>query len=705
MLNFNGGILDLNGNNVTAGLLAGATGTVIDNLAGPGTTVLTINQGSDSAFAGTIANGATRTVGVTKAGAGTLTLSGNNSFTGPLTITQGAVIAAGDGANIPVAANVTLGDGSNTVFLIAGAAGQQFATGTVVRFNNGAKDSKFQLRGTNQTIEGLESTADPSFSLAIVQNDEVNSPGYVGDPGLATLTLNTQTDHVFAGLIRNQVGGGLSLVKEGPATQEIRNILVTTNNYTSTIVNEGRLVFNYTPNGNITNTLPVTMAITVNAGGTLVLDGTLTANSVIDGDGPIVKQGTGTVTLAGVNTFTNGITVEDGTLQLGGDFVLGAPTVPLRMNGGGVRAAGATREVPNPVMVNNSFVLGRQTNLNGGLALTVDAAIIASNPDGPANNTSSLSAITGDYRVTFAEAGSGIGTGAFIVNGINTNSGGTTMASGRVNVSPLGALSNASLVVNGGELNFNNTTQSITSLSGAGGRINLGFGHTLTVTQAADTSFDGTLGSGGTLVKAGGGNLTLSGNSTAFFGSLEVNAGTLFVNGNLNGSTTTISGGRLAGNGTVGSVTLNSGALSPGLSPGTLNTGSLFLSGGLLEFEINGLTPGIDYDQLNVAGTISLLQNIPILLTLTTAVTQGDTFTLINNDDFEPVDTTGLLTYNGNPLSEGEFFAVGAQAFQISYAGGLDNNDIVIIAIPEPNAAVALVSGLGVLAGLRRRRS
>lgn len=701
-LNFNGGSLDLNGNNVTAGSLAGTAGSVSDSAAGAGTTTLTINQGSDTTYSGTIANGPSRAVAVTKAGTGVLTLTGNNTFTGLLTINQGAVIAAGDGASVPIASNVTLGDGTNNVFLIAGAASQQFGPGTVITFNNGARDSKLMLRGSNQTVAGLESTAEPSLSLAIIQNDEVNSPGYVGDPGPAILTINATTDHVFGGLIRNQAGGGFSLVKEGPATQEIRNILVQTNNYTSATVNAGKLVFNFTPNANFTHTIPATTALIANSGGTLAFDGSPVVDAVISGNGTIVKQGPGSARFNAVNTFTNGFTLNEGTLEIGNDLALGDPASPLRINGGNVRAAGAAREVPNPVIVNNNFVLGRLTNLNGGLTLAADATITANNPDGAANNPSNVSAITGNFRVSFAEGVPGIGTGAIVVTGNNTNSGGTAMLSGRVNV--VGSLSNASLTVNGGELNLNNAAQEVTSLAGTDGRINLTAGHILTVTQSSNTVFSGTLGNSGTLVKAGAGTLALGGDNTAYFGNVDVNAGTLLVTGNLGGSLVTVAGGKFGGTGGVGSVTVNSGVLAPGLSPGILTTGSVFLNGGSLEFEINGLQAGVEYDQINVFGSISLTQNIPISLTLSASLNAGDTFTLFNNDELEPVETNGLLSFNGNPLSQDEQFTVGSQAFTISYMGGLDNNDIVIVAVPEPGSAAALIGGLAALVGLRRRK-
>jgi xanthosine utilization system XapX-like protein len=106
--------------------------------------------------------------------------------------------------------------------------------------------------------------------------------------------------------------------------------------------------------------------------------------------------------------------------------------------------------------------------------------------------------------------------------------------------------------------------------------------------------------------------------------------------------------------------------------------------------------------KFNVVGGISLLQDIQMVLSLGATFTNGNTFVLFNNDSTDPVTTTGLLTVSGKALTEGEFFGTGGQQFQITYAGG-DGNDIVMTAVPEPGS-LALLGGMGILIGLRRRR-
>ena len=102
----------------------------------------------------------------------------------------------------------------------------------------------------------------------------------------------------------------------------------------------------------------------------------------------------------------------------------------------------------------------------------------------------------------------------------------------------------------------------------------------------------------GTLSQIGAGATTLSGNSNAFAGTTNVNAGSLLVTGALGGTVNVNSGGLLGGTGTVSTAgrttTINSGGrLSPGLSPGTLTVaGNLTLAAGSISsFELR--TPGV----------------------------------------------------------------------------------------------------------------
>lgn len=171
-------------------------------------------------------------------------------------------------------------------------------------------------------------------------------------------------------------------------------------------------------------------------------------------------------------------------------------------------------------------------------------------------------------------------------------------------------------------------------------------------------------------------------------GTLNVPAGTYPGNVNITKAI------NVKGSFTVGGTfTLsNAGAqVSPGTSPGIINSGSLSLtSGSTVNIEINGPNVGSQYDQLNVTGTVSL-GNATLNTTLGFAPTAGQVFTIINNDGGDAV--TG--TFAG--LAEGDVFYEGAHSFRISYVGGT-GNDVTLTSVMLCNA-VSISTGITTLTG------
>ena len=93
-----------------------------------------------------------------------------------------------------------------------------------------------------------------------------------------------------------------------------------------------------------------------------------------------------------------------------------------------------------------------------------------------------------------------VGSGTLTFAGTNVFTGLLTLSAGGIIVNSAAVLSanNAPLTVNGGTLTLNNVAQTISTLSGSGGTIVLGPGHTLTSDPIASSTFSGTIsGSGG----------------------------------------------------------------------------------------------------------------------------------------------------------------------------------------------------------------
>jgi len=224
----------------------------------------------------------------------------------------------------------------------------------------------------------------------------------------------------------------------------------------------------------------------------------------------------------------------------------------------------------------------------------------------------------------------------------------------------------------------------IGSLEGSGS-VRLGANNLTAGANSASTTFSGVMqdggfggGTGGSLTKTGTGTLTLSGANT-YTGATMVNGGTLLVNGSTSSSSavTVNSGGTLGGTGLIGGpVTVASGGnLSPGTSPGILNTGAVTLnSGSNFLIDINGPTVGTDYDQLNVTGTVTL-NGGNLVLTIGGTLTVGEQFTIINNDLGDAV--VGMF-------AQGSSVTSGSDTFSINYAGG-DGNDVTLTVVPEPS--------------------
>jgi len=274
------------------------------------------------------------------------------------------------------------------------------------------------------------------------------------------------------------------------------------------------------------------------------------------------------------------------------------------------------------------------------------------------------------------------GTGTFTLSGANTYTGATTISGGTLqlgNGGTTGTLSTSSTITNNANFTINRSNA---------------------VVQGTDFS-GSAIGGTGSFTQAGSGTTTLTAANT-YAGATTVNAGTLLINGSTSSSsavTVNNSGSTLGGTGTIGgTVTVNSGAnLSPGTSPGILNTGSVTLnSGSNFRIDINGPNVGTQYDQLNVTGTVTLNSG-NLVLTIGGTLTVGEQFIIINNDLTDAV--TGMF-------AQGSSISSGGHLFSIDYAGGTDGNDVVLTVepVPEPSTWVAGALAFAAIPYMQRRR-
>lgn len=275
-------------------------------------------------------------LGLLKTGPGTLEITGNNTSNGLTRIFDGRVNAMSL-SGTAFGGDILLGDAEGNVFLNF-VEDNQIAPGGVISAANGSfYQTKINLRGTDQTVGGLEAAPFPANYVSLIQNDENTLPDYAGVPEPATLTIDADTDHSFTGLIRDGDGGApVSVIKTGEGVQELRNLSgIQGYGYTGvTSLNEGTLRLNF-GGGNFEFASPIEIAgvATLNF---RAVSGNWVFGAAVSGPGKVLVDGNNAVVLNnGANSWTGGTVVNGGFLALAGNGSAGEGTGPGQTSVGG----------------------------------------------------------------------------------------------------------------------------------------------------------------------------------------------------------------------------------------------------------------------------------------------------------------------------------------------------------------------------------
>ncbi|MEA3209852.1 MAG: fibronectin-binding autotransporter adhesin [Chthoniobacter sp.] len=386
----------------------------------------------------------------------------------------------------------------------------------------------------------------------------------------------------------------------------------------------------------------------------------------------------------------------------------------------------------------NALWLKDGASITGAGTLTLSAgSILATGPGNTVAKTinagANALAIGGPGDLTFNSAVTSTTTGGLIkmgagtltLNTANSYTGTTVIAAGTVALGNASAFASTAVLLQGGEIRntsgapltlANNLT--LNGTMNVGGAQDLMFSgtvslnnatRTLNVTNSATTTISGVISSSQLLInygltKTGPGLLVLSNAANAYDGETTVASGELRISGSIAASTlTTVAGGTLSGNGTVGALRTTGGTLAPGTSVGTLNSGSVTFSGGTFSIEISSASLA---DKLMVTGTAGLAANTALTLSLLGGYTPTgiETWTIIDNDAADAFTLgTFRFTNAGNPINPLVPFTAGGVGYYLDYAGGTSANDVVLHVVPEP-AIVALLAAAHPLIALRRRR-
>jgi autotransporter-associated beta strand protein len=442
--------------------------------------------------------------------------------------------------------------------------------------------------------------------------------------------------------------------------------------------------------------------------------------SIMDNVGGINKTGDGSLLLYLSNSFPGAVNISGGTVGALNDFALGTTNIgtsvasnstlwvvnfksaePLVLSGSGFQNTGAVLSWGSNYL-NGPVVLGSDSVINvpfnntllaisnvvsgaGGLTKAGNGALRLA---GPSNNTLSGAITVQAGTLELAKnAAVAVPGSLFIGDGAGPANGDIVRLLG-----PEQIANNAAVTISAssGIIHLQGFNETIGSLAGAG-EVNLGAGTLTTGGNNASTVFGGLIGNIGSLTKQGSGTFTLTGDNV-YSGPTLVMGGKLIVNGSQPASAITLMAGAidsptLGGIGTVSTVNSIAGTISPGNSPGKLNTSTVTLdSGSKLLVELNGTVPGSGYDQLSVSGSLAANQaTLQVAMNVAGAI--GNQYVIVNH----PSGSTSTI-FAG--LSENDIITAnnGVQ-LRISYAGG-DGNDTVLtqLTLPVPPQWLSVTS-------------
>jgi autotransporter-associated beta strand protein len=658
-------LFDLAGNAATVtGLTASSTLGVISNSSSTNA-VLTVSNSEDSSYAGTLAGGSA--LSITKAGTGTLTLAGNNAYSGPTLVSGGQLaIPAGNGitnstvtvgtaGSLSVASNATVAgvtnSGSVQLFGTAGAIvnnGALSGTGAAgdVTLNAGSTI-------TSGGATGLTSGTLTVSSLIInggsynwnLQNDYEWASAWDKIEASGNVAFNLGTNKFTIGLVTNATTQwdssktqDFTLITSGGSISGFDSssfaLPVSTTGKWSISSTSSSLVMTYTVNSS---------AISLVADSGLIV----TQDAPYSGDSttPVIKTGAGEFVLNQSNDIQGGVTIASGTLTVAAPGALGTSsgvflgtvtndgsTSVLNISVGGVtNSAVITANGTGVNAIQNSS--SDKTTLSGPVSLTTGVVLSSTTSTGNLVLTGSVS---GASTLTVT------GPGTVTLAGVNNYTGGTTL-----NGSTLALGNNAALGTGTLSVSASSTIQAASTVS-ASNAVSLSSGVSATLDSA-------------------GNGLTASGNISG--------AGSIGITNSTGDGTVTLSGS----NSYAGGTTVNGGTLNLGRT-NALGSGTLTINGGTVSQSVaNALVNPI---AINASSATLSLGNFA--LTRTSNLTGSGSLSITNS---------GGLTVAGSNSYSGTI-TVNSGNLTVATNGNLGNSTVVM------NAAGPIVYNYGVMGGV-----